>query len=369
MKLSRIKKQTGFTVIEFTIAMAITTVALAATVAAFVDAMHANQNVTLNEDIADNMRAGMNLIAQDLIQTGSGIPTGGIAIPSAAPANGCTSGYANINRPLLAGSTFFPHCNVVLPAIEPGNQLGPLITSSDMPNTTPSDILTLMYQDNSMTLNQYPINLAINNGAPGNNGGCAGSISPTGSFAIFDPLCVISPSPSGSTINVGDLLMFSNANGNALAYVTSVAWPTVFFAANDPFGLNQTGLPNGTLVNLKNGSTYPPTTVIRVTMVTYYLDNVTIAGHVQLIRRVNFNTGQTVGDTMQNLQFTYNFNDAVAVNETTIPTGYSESQIRSVNILIGARSDNMNQASGKYIRTSVQTQVSLRSMAFINEYK
>ena len=94
MRLSRMKKQLGFTIIEFTIAMAVTIVALAATMLAFRDATQANQNVTQREDIADNMRAGLNLLEQDLIQTGTGIPTGGISIPSNVASGSCTTGYA-----------------------------------------------------------------------------------------------------------------------------------------------------------------------------------------------------------------------------------------------------------------------------------
>jgi len=177
--------------------------------------------------------------------------------------------------------------------------------------------------------------------------------------------------------------MFSNTYGNALAVVTSVSWPTVFFAANDAFGLNQTGLPCGTLrqlevggqtttttpcTTLAVGTSFPTTTVQRVSMITYYLDNVSVPGHVELIRRINFNAGQTVGDTLQNLNFTYNYSDGIAVNQTTVPTGYSESQIRSVNVVLAAQSDTTSQKSGQLLQSSVQTQVSLRSMAYFNEY-
>lgn len=370
MKLSRSKKLAGFTLIEFAIAMAVTTVAMAATVGAFMNATQANQNVALREDVSDNMRAGLNLLEQDLIQTGTGIPTGGITIPANVPTPACTAGYTNIARPLLNGSTFFPHCNVVLPAIEPGNALGVPITAPDVAGSlVNTDVVTLMYQDNSLNLSQYPIYLAAGSGAPGNAGGCAGSISPIGAFAQFDPACVVSPSPSGASINAGDLIMFSNANGNALVMVTSVAWPTVFFAKNDPFGLNQTGLPSGTLIQLQSGGgTYPPTTAERVTMISYYLDNASVPSHVELIRQVNFNAGQTVGDTIENLKFTYNFNDGIHVNQPTVPVGFSENQIRSINILVGGRSDNVYMQSGNYIRSSTQTQVSLRSMAYSNAF-
>src|SRR5271168_4680169 len=141
-RLSRMKKQAGFTLVEFAVAMGVTTVALAATMLAFKDATQVNQNVTLNEDISDNMRAGLNMMEQDLIQTGTGIPTGGVTLPTVVNAS-CPGGYVNVLRPTLSGSTYFPHCNVVLPSIEPGYGLGPSST----------DEITILYQDNSLTLN------------------------------------------------------------------------------------------------------------------------------------------------------------------------------------------------------------------------
>lgn len=381
MRLSRMKKQTGFTLIEFAVAMGVTAIALAATMLAFRNATLVNQSVTLNEDMSDNIRAGLNLMQQDLIQTGTGIPTGGISVPTGAPSGACTSGFTNIKRPMLTGTTFFPHCNVAMPAIEPGSGIG----------VNGNDVITLMYQDNSLNVSKYQINQPTGTGAPGSGGGCAGSISLTGSFAIFDPLCVVSPSPSGATINPGDVLMFSNTYGNALVVVTSVSWPTVFFASGDGFALNQTGLPCGTLRQLQNGgqqvnppppaspltpcsvlatgTSYPPTTVERITIVSYYLDDATVPNHTQLIRRVNFNTGQTVGDTLQTLHFNYNYNDGIATNQPSVPTGYNESQIRSVNISLGSQSDTVSTRTGRYMQSQIQTQVSLRSMAYFNNYR
>jgi hypothetical protein len=95
---------------------------------------------------------------------------------------------------------------------------------------------------------------------------------------------------------------------------------------------------------------------------------------VRLIRRTNFNPGVAVGETIENLQFTYNYvnGSTVLANQSTVPAGYSENQIRSVNVYLGARSDNPS-ANGRskpaYIRNSLQTQVCLRSMAYVNQFK
>jgi hypothetical protein len=108
-------------------------------------------------------------------------------------------------------------------------------------------------------------------------------------------------------------------------------------------------------------------------MVSYYLDNITSPPYVRLIRRVNFNAATPVGETLENLQFTYNFVDGVTnpANLATIPNGDSETQIRSVNVLLAARSSYIVKpgATPVYARNNLVTQISLRSMAYYNKYQ
>jgi prepilin-type N-terminal cleavage/methylation domain-containing protein len=365
------KKQLGFSLIEFMIAMAVTLIAVAATMVAFKDATSANQNVTLRADMTDNLRAGLNLIEQDLIQTGTGIPIGGITIPSYNPTAACPNGYSVVNRPLLTGATTFPQCNLALPSIEPGNALGPFITTPDATSLVNSDVITILYADNTLGLDVAPINQP----ASGGNPGCAGTIGGLGQSVQFDTSCVVIGA-GDAQVNSGDLIMFSNANGNAIVQATSVSWPTVNFAKGDAFNLNQTGAPKGTLLQLQNidavgnpNGTYPITTATRVWMISYYLDNLADPAHVRLIRRVNFNAGQPVGETLENLQFTYNYNDGKNTNQLSIPAGLSESQIRSVNVFLGVRSVNRWGQTNRYMRNNFQTQISLRSMAYVPNYQ
>jgi prepilin-type N-terminal cleavage/methylation domain-containing protein len=377
------KKQRGFTLVEFSVAMAITIVALAATMLAFRDATHGNQNVAFRQDMSDNLRAGLNMIQQDLLQTGTGIPTGGITIPTFAATGGCTSGSSNVNRPVLTGTAKFPACNLTLPAIEPGNSMGPCITAPDATCSVNTDEITLMYEDNTTTSTTYVVGM---DAQPINSTSCpGGSIASNGSSITFDSTAGCFPlsslAASGATLNSGDLIMFSNSNGNAIQAVTSISGQTLNFASGDGFNFNQTSATQGTLPSLRNFSgldslgnkiflnTYPPTTATRVWMVTYYLDNVSDPLHVRLIRRVNFNTGQIVGETLENLQFTYNYNDGVTTNQIAVPTGFSESQIRSVNLYVGARSVNKYSQNNKFLRNNFQTQVTLRSMAYVNKYQ
>jgi prepilin-type N-terminal cleavage/methylation domain-containing protein len=377
------KKDSGFTLIEVLVAIAVTAIALAAGVLLFHNSIKANSNVTQTSDMTDNMRAGLNLIVQDLIQTGTGIPTGGISIPNTPNADGCNKG-GRVNRPpAVLGLTFDgPNganigCNVILPAIEPGNGLGPIVTSPDGTSGPATDILTLMYADNTLSLDAKPIN---GPGCPG------GSITPTGSSITFDPACV-TIGGAGIPVNPGDLLMIYNANNpnGILQTVTAVAGQTLNFAAGDAFNLNgrTTNEAAGTILSLQNGApaapngTYPATSCTRLWMITYYLDSTTNPRHPRLMRAVNFNTPQPVADSFENLKFTFNLADGTTpapVNQPAVPTvpapsGDNENQIRSVNIYLGARTNATAATTGTYGRTNLATQVALRSMAYFNTYK
>jgi len=375
------KKNSGFTLIELLVAIGVTAVALAAAVMMFRDSTKANTNVTQASDMSDNMRAGLNLIVQDLIQTGTGIPTGGISIPNTPNASGCNTGGKVKRPPAVLVLTFngpnaaTAGCNVILPAIEPGNSLGPTVTSPDGTSGPQTDIITMMYVDNTMDSKPLPIISPT----------CAGAITATGSSITFDSSagCGVTIGAAGIPVNPGDLFMIYNAiNSNGvLQTVTSVSGQTLNFASGDPFNLNgRTGTETaGTIKQLQNGApsapngTYPsPTSCARIWMITYYLDTTADPKHPRLMRALNFNTPQPVAETFENLQFAFNFVDGTTpppVNQFTVPTGDNENEIRSVNIYLGARTTNTAALSSQYTRSNMATQVALRSMAYFNNYK
>ncbi|HXY24072.1 MAG TPA: prepilin-type N-terminal cleavage/methylation domain-containing protein [Candidatus Acidoferrum sp.] len=367
------KRNSGFTLIELLVAIGVTSVALAAAVMLFRDSTKANTNVTQASDMSDNMRAGLNLIVQDLVQTGTGVPTGGISIPNTVNAAGCNTG-GKVNRPPAVLTLVFngPNaanagCNVILPAIEPGNALGPTVTSPDGTSGPPTDIITTLYSDNTLALDAKPIN---GTGCPG------GSLTATGSSVTFDSTCVVLGS-AGIPVNPGDLLMIYNANNSngILQTVTSVSGQVLNFASGDAFNLNgrTTTETAGTIKQLQNaGGSYPNTSATRIWMITYYLDTTADPKHPRLMRAVNFNAPQPVAETFENLQFTFNLVDGTTpppVNQGTVPSTDNENQIRSVNVYLGARTTNVAALSNQYTRTNLATQVALRSMAYFDTYK
>jgi prepilin-type N-terminal cleavage/methylation domain-containing protein len=377
----------GFTLIEMLVSMAVTMVLLYTVVQLFITATNSNTVVVQAADMTDNLRASLNLMEQDLQQTGSGIPTGGISYPFTPNGGGCAT-HAGVNRPVASvqgvAMITFPTCNSTIPAIEPGNENGPPITAPDASAGTVqnassiTDEITLMYQDNTLQLNNLQVN---------------GTQCPHGSVTVsagvptvtFDTNCLnlsTSLSTLGITVNPGDLIMLQNANGNTLLTVTSVSLSgnSLTFGSGDPFDLNRTSETGGTLNQLAtsgctNGSNacFPGMTATRVWMISYYLDDWSAPPYVRLIRQVNFNGGTPVGETLENLQFTYNFVDGVTnpSNQATVPTGNSESQIRSVNVYLAARSSYQGHQGNthNFARNNLMTQVSLRSMAYVNRYQ
>jgi prepilin-type N-terminal cleavage/methylation domain-containing protein len=386
MQPSSKRRPAGFTLIELMIAMAVTMILLYAAIVAFRDASLTNQVVTQNADMADNLRAGLNLIQTDLQQAGSGIPTGGIPIPytsNNSTTNPCST-IAAPNRPVLNGITTFPACNSTFPGVEPGQALGPLITAPDASAGLPSnpssytDEVTVFYVDN-LGLDSKPIN-ALPTTNPTTAGCPNGSLTLSGNTlqAVFDPNC-INFTTAGIYINPGDLIMFSNTLGEAVLAVTSVSGQTLTFAPGDPFNLNGRSASGGTINQLEangcGGSNvcFTNTTATRVWMVSYYLDNVTSPPYVRLIRQVGFNTPTPVGETMENMQFTYNFVDGNTnpSNQPAVPAGDSESQIMAVNVYLAARSSYKIHRGNNalYSRDNLVTQISLRSMAYHNAFQ
>ena len=175
--------------------------------------------------------------------------------------------------------------------------------------------------------------------------------------------------------------MFSNTKGSTIMAVTSATGTSATFAPGDAFNLNGRSTDTGgTIWQLQSSPTcggastcFPPTTALRIWMISYYLDNITSPPYVRLIRRVNFNPPTPVGETLENLQFTYNFVDGATnpANQAVVPTGNSESQIRAVNVLLAARSTYVTKqgSAPMYARNNLVTQISLRSMAYYNKYQ
>jgi type II secretory pathway pseudopilin PulG len=386
------KRQAGFSLIEMLVSISITVTIVGVAVGALLQAENASQIVSYQASTQENLRAGMHFIVRDLTQAGEGIPQGGITVPN----TGVTS---VIQRPGTAGTFQYNTAGILaIPPITPGSAIGQASTSVN-PQTNAvvtganTDLVNIIYADNVLVDaagNQpytYPVSQLL---LPT----CAGILSPTGAFVTLAANCFTMPGLA-QPITTGNLIMFHNQNGTALEYVTSVAGQTINFAAGDPAGLNQTGKPYGTVYNLQNfvagvPTGFPATSITRIWMITYYLDNATNPSKPQLIRQVNYpnypagntaaNPPQQVADVIEDLSFSYDITASVDAAGTyplgagNVPTPISPdtpTQIRAVNVFLAGRSEYTYQSNGghAFMRNNLSTQVCPRSLSFTNLFQ
>lgn len=377
------KLQKGFTLLELLVSMGIVVSVVAIATGALMQAQKATTAVAYEANTQQNLRAGMHFMVRDLLQAGEGIPQGGISIPYTT--------ISAINRPGTA--TIFPNSYTTLPAITPGSLLGQLATSIN-PSTqavltgSPTDIINILYADNILVdgAGNYLYSFPVVQAAP-STPACAGLIAATGASVTLAANCFAMPGVT-NPITAGNLIMFHNQNGTALEYVTSVAGQVMNFAGGDPAGLNQSGMPNGTVANLATTpGVFPPTTVTRVWMVSYYVD-ATNPQDPQLIRQVNYpnypvatpaNPPLAISDVIENLGFSYDITSSTdPVGTYTLGPGNvatpilpdTADQIRAVNIFLAGRSEQVYEASStpQYLRNNLSTQVSIRSLSFTNQF-
>jgi prepilin-type N-terminal cleavage/methylation domain-containing protein len=376
------KREQGFSLIELMVSLGIIVLIVGTTLGALTQASQATQSVSMMADTQENLRAGLNYMVRDLVQAGEAIPQGGIPLPN----NG---GVVNVNKPSPPTLAYtFPVNSTQLQAITPGFAQGlktatpsPTVSGLTLLGPNFTDMITMIYADNSLidntipgnprTLNESPIFLAPS----GPNPGCPGAIAANGSQITFALSC-ININTGNTGLKSGDLIMFQNAGGVTLQCVTNVAGQVVSFAAGDPYKLNQTGLPNGTLPQTAvppNSGAYPPTTATRIWMITYYIDSNTNPQRPMLMRQVNFNPAVAVAEVIENLNVTYDIVDALvtapAVNAPFITLPDTPAQIRKVNLLLAARSETASLQTHQYFRNNLQTEVGIQSLSFFSLYQ
>jgi Tfp pilus assembly protein PilW len=349
------KNERGFTLAEVLISTAIMMVVIGVATTAFKNAIDLTGGGALIADSNQSLRAATNLMVRDLIQTGRGIPIGGIPIPSGA-------GAGAITRPALPTATeTFDNVNfTTLPAIVPGRALGPTI------NGQTTDIITILMTDPSLaelTLNATP---AV--------AGQALLAADGSNLDVGDGLTWITTPATG--VKAGDLILFTNTLGNAIQTVTAVDGTTgvVSFAAGDAFNFNQPAATQGSIAQIL-AAPVPQTTVQRVLMITYYVDNTSTPGIPRLARRLNLGAGQPLAGAIEDLELTYDLVDGATnpVAQPVVPvtiagTVYTPNQIRKINLHVGVRSEERSPRTNDYVRNHLSTVVSVRSLAYVSRY-
>jgi prepilin-type N-terminal cleavage/methylation domain-containing protein len=384
VRLARVS-EAGFTLVEMLVALGITTVILGATMAALADAVKATDAAGLVTGLNGSLRTGMDLMVRDLLQAGQGLPTGRvIQIPSG-------TGVAPIRLPgppttayTYTGTSFCPPpvspstaslCTRIT-AIIPGPGRGPAVVAGQ-----PTDMITMIGVDSAFDSVRLT-GFAANSGT-----------------VTIEPGVNISDNLGADDLEAGDLLMLVKGSTSALAQVSSVALQVVTFTAGDSLLLNQTAAAlDGTVGDLR--ATAPvdvvgpvaagimSTTVSRIRMISYYLDATTEPLHPRLVRRINngdavtFNNllGTVVAFDIEDLDITYDMADGVTSGVRMIAADLqgggacgaaacSPNLIRKVNVVLSGRSRIPMRGTRQFFRNRLSTQVSVRSLAFLDRYR
>ena len=373
------KRQSGFTLVEVLVAMAVMTVILAVTLSILTDAIHTVEGVSLLADTQENLRAGMNYIVRDLVQAGEGIrrEESRFPTPAALPPS-CGPGIYSAGDQLRKFSS----------SLDRDTRHFARISDRNDPNTSgaETDLINVIYADNTLIdannhwLNQFPVN------TPGGGAGCAGATkTPNGKMVTpgttttvtFDASC-ININTGNTALAAGDLILLQANAGPMALLAISTANPanSISFSAADPFALNNSGKTSGTIAQIQSPSgsgTYTTTTATRVWMITYFI-NTANPLRPQLMRQVNLRAAQNVGDSIENMQFMYDILNSGSTppsvtTDVTSPTLAQIPYIRDVYISLFARSENPYSASQSYFRNNLQTAVSIRSLNFFNEFR
>ena len=349
--MSKIKKgQQGLSLMEALVAMLVASIVLAAGSSLVIKALQITDLVTVRSEMQQDGRAAINSILKDLSLSGTGMPVGGVQLPTGANSTksllGCASGVCLLKNHFFPGNHMYP----VLPDPNDGN----------VQQGTP-DALTAVYLDRTLNL------------------GIASNITPAGSQLDLANV---------AGINIGDLIILSNVHGSAIGMVTNVlpATNSLVFGSSDPLNINQPNAANGNIAALQDpgpGNKYPPTTAARILVINYYLQQNagpdgtfgTDDDNWQLMRQVNGQQPVPVIDGVENLQVTYDVYDDTANNSSsTLVTNTKTANgtpglIRKINIVLNLRSSRRTGPTKSLSHLTLAAAVSPRNLSFRDRYK
>jgi prepilin-type N-terminal cleavage/methylation domain-containing protein len=382
MRDRSIKRQSGFSLLEMTVALGLGGIVLAAAVQIYIQGVNATWATTQRSELQQDFRAASNILTKDLSLAGSGFQGGtAIALPSAVtPVIGCDQtstcyiNGASLPYPKTSGTAY-------LYGLVPGYNAGPTLSGSAI-----NDAITVVYTDTQFYLDCYTATVtsatSVTFTLPGStSSNCTSPTGNTGAQAANN---------AAVGLVAGDLVLFTFGSSNIVAEVTTAATGggVTTFAANDVLKMNQAAAVSNSLASSYVAS--PPAAALRtgfgqrIFVITYYLDNT--APTPRLMQQVSGHTPVPVAEGVVYLKFTYDlFNDATslpAVNCSN-PGAASDgcggaslnllpNQVTKINIqnmaMDGSQKGNAFGQGKGYQRLSLQTSVCARNLTYVNNY-
>ena len=400
-------RESGFSLLEMVVSMALGTIVLGAAVQIYIQGVSATWTVTQRAEMQQDFRAASNILTKDLSLAGAGLGNGAaIALPSAqTPLYGCDQTpkcYINngTSGPYPQGAVPYPlqGATPYLYGLLPGYDVGPILNTAQ----GATDTVTVVYSDNNFYLNCYTPTVtalgAVTFGPATTPlvGGFPPAFPPAGCL----PSGVTAPQAVNDAVvglTPGDLVLMTLNGTQVVVEVTGAITTgtnaygqttyTIPFANNDVLLMNQT--PAGGGLNSVPLHTVGAAAVLglcpcRILVITYYLDNT--VNPARLMRQISGHSPVPVAENVVYMKFSYDlFNDATntpAVNQcnpganvTCNPApgsvGLLPNQITKINILNMAMDSTVmgaQYAQNGYQRMDLQTSVSARNLTYSNNY-
>src|ERR1700682_3666819 len=207
------KSGNGFTLVELLIAMLVASIIVAGGVQVFWQSFQTSGLTVRGSEVQTEIPAALNQIEGDFSQAGTGVPLGGVAIPSAATGGANPNFACDVNQCYLGAN--IPFTQGILYKVTPGDAIGPNITE-------PSDAIKITYVDPNLDWSAFSTTAITPNGSS--------LTMPAGTLpAVTDPAV---------GILAGDVVLLQNSVGSAVGVVTSVGGSTINFGL-DPLNINQ----------------------------------------------------------------------------------------------------------------------------------
>jgi len=385
------KRESGFSLLEMTIAVALGTLVLGAAVQLYTQAVGATWTVSQRAELQQDFRAASDMLTKDLSLAGAGLGNGAaIPLPSKiTPEYGCDQTSACY----LGGSNTSPGtyplqgATPTLYGLIPGYTLGPTLSSN--PNAT--DVVTVVYSDTTFYLNCYQATVsALGQVTFGPATAPVNGVVPTFPPTNCLPSGVTTPQAVNDTmvgLTPGDLVLMTLNGIQVVGEVTAGTITTgtnavgttyiVPFANSDVLNMNQTG--TGATAGL-NGAALHATGAnpVRLLVITYYIDKTVTPA--RLMRQISGHTPMPVADGIAYMKFSYDlYNDNTnlpAVNQPnpgsgdandSASNGLNPTDITKINILHMAMNSALHGASG-YQGLDLETSVSARDLTYSSKY-
>lgn len=383
--------QSGFSLLEIIIAIAITLVITIAGVSALNKVQELSSVIAQRSDMQLNARSAFNYLASDISLAGTGLPFGGVALP-----------VVGVNPPTY-GSLFSTCCtafrndsngNPFLYAAEGGWSYPPHLGSIDH---LPQPLITVSYLDTDvstegglasascgpppvppMVLDQFWPSLV----APFTKSATVTDVAQGVKIKFNDCVDITDPTDPSNALKIGDALLVCATNC-AVGIITDLpGGNAVLLKSGDALHLNQPTVALGNIQAMRVAGNYPAIiSATRIKIVTYFLDpDAGVDGikgtsddgpPFRLMRRVNAGNPVVLAENILDLQVSYDLYDDSSASQTAgeqNPLNIVPNLIRNVNLFVTVRSP-MPNAKGAYQGMSLATSVSPRNLSYHNRYQ